>query len=133
MTLTVKAGLKLFVGIVAAALATGVCLWGQAARGPVDPGPRGGAAGAGAPLPGLTADELAFFQDGLSRFLDIETVTGGNNPERVAPQLKPVPFLPLAARCRRFEPRKKPSDCGSYPKWGNQQTAVVHHANRPHS
>jgi CxxC motif-containing protein (DUF1111 family) len=35
--------------------------------------------GAGAPLPGLTADELAFFKDGLSRFLDIETVTGGNN------------------------------------------------------
>ena len=79
MTLTVKAGLKVFVGIVAAALATGVCLSGQAARGPVDPGPRGGAPGAGAPLPGLTADELAFFKDGLSRFLDIETVTGGNN------------------------------------------------------
>ena len=79
MTLRVKAGLKVFVGIVAAALTTGVCLWGQAAGGPVDPGPRGGAADGGAPLPGLTADELAFFKDGLSRFLDIETVTGGNN------------------------------------------------------
>ncbi|MGC2322405.1 MAG: di-heme oxidoredictase family protein [Terriglobales bacterium] len=30
-------------------------------------------------MPGLTADESAFFQDGLTRFLDIETVTGSNN------------------------------------------------------
>jgi CxxC motif-containing protein (DUF1111 family) len=45
----------------------------------VDPGVRGGAAGAGTPLPGLTADETAFFKDGLSRFMEIETVTGGNN------------------------------------------------------
>lgn len=43
------------------------------------PGVRGGAAAAGAPLPGLTADESAFFQDGLARFQDLETVTGGNN------------------------------------------------------
>jgi CxxC motif-containing protein (DUF1111 family) len=40
---------------------------------------RGGAAGAGSPLPGLTADETAFFQDGLARFADIEVVSGGNN------------------------------------------------------
>jgi len=45
----------------------------------MDPGVRGGAAGAGGPLPGLTADETAFFRDGLSRFADIEVVTGGNN------------------------------------------------------
>jgi len=32
-----------------------------APRGPVDPGVRGGAAGAGGPLPGLSAPELAFF------------------------------------------------------------------------
>ncbi|HEV2381015.1 MAG TPA: di-heme oxidoredictase family protein [Terriglobia bacterium] len=44
-----------------------------------DPGVRGGVPGAGTPLPGLTADENAFFQDGLARFQDIETVTGGNN------------------------------------------------------
>lgn len=30
-------------------------------------------------MPGLAADESAFFQDGLARFQDIETVTGGNN------------------------------------------------------
>jgi CxxC motif-containing protein (DUF1111 family) len=46
---------------------------------PRDPGVRGGAAGAGGPLPGLTAEENAFFRDGLARFADIEVVTGGNN------------------------------------------------------
>jgi CxxC motif-containing protein (DUF1111 family) len=45
----------------------------------VDPGVRGGAAAAGGPLKGLTADETTFFNDGLTRFLDIESVTGGNN------------------------------------------------------
>jgi CxxC motif-containing protein (DUF1111 family) len=45
----------------------------------VDPGVRGGAAGAGAPLPGLTADETAFFSDGLARFAEIEVVRGGTN------------------------------------------------------
>jgi CxxC motif-containing protein (DUF1111 family) len=44
-----------------------------------DPGVRGGAAGAGNPLPGLTADESAFFSDGLKRFGEVEVVTGGNN------------------------------------------------------
>src|ERR1035441_81303 len=51
----------------------------QLATAPVDPGVRGGAAGAGSPLQGLTADETAFFQDGLVRFAAIEVVTGGNN------------------------------------------------------
>jgi len=59
--------------------AAGVCSAGQTAKGPVDPGVRAGAAGAGAALPGLTADETAFFQDGLSRFQEVETVKGGNN------------------------------------------------------
>jgi CxxC motif-containing protein (DUF1111 family) len=44
-----------------------------------DPGVRGGAAGAGTPLQGLTADEQAFFSDGLVRFADVEVVKGGNN------------------------------------------------------
>jgi hypothetical protein len=51
----------------------------QTEKTPVDPGVRGGAAGAGEPLPGLTADESVFFQDGLARFAEIESVTGGNN------------------------------------------------------
>jgi CxxC motif-containing protein (DUF1111 family) len=40
---------------------------------------RGGPAGAGTPLKGLTADETAFFQDGLARFAQIEAVTKGSN------------------------------------------------------
>ena len=45
----------------------------------MDPGVRGGAPGAGDPLRGLVADETAFFQDGLARFAEVESVTGGDN------------------------------------------------------
>jgi CxxC motif-containing protein (DUF1111 family) len=51
----------------------------QSVKGAVDPGVRGGPAVAGNPLPGLTADETAFFRDGLARFAEIEVVTGGNS------------------------------------------------------
>jgi CxxC motif-containing protein (DUF1111 family) len=73
-----------FGAIVAVALAMGVHTSGQtksaeSKSGPVDPGVRGGPAGAGTPLKGLTADETAFFQDGQARFADIEVVTGGAN------------------------------------------------------
>ena len=61
------------------ALATSVCTFGQSRSAPIDPGVRGGPAGGGAPLKGLTADEMAFFKDGQARFADIETVTGGAN------------------------------------------------------
>jgi CxxC motif-containing protein (DUF1111 family) len=54
-------------------------VFAQNIKTPRDPGVRGGAAGAGNPLPGLTADESAFFRDGLARFAQIETVTGGAN------------------------------------------------------
>jgi CxxC motif-containing protein (DUF1111 family) len=69
--------------ILLVAVASGVCTLGQSKAqtkpGPVDPGVRGGPAGAGGPLNGLTADETAFFQDGQARFADIEVVTGGAN------------------------------------------------------
>lgn len=51
----------------------------QTPKMPFDPGVRGGAPGAGSPLPGLIADETAFFRDGLARFADIEVVRGGSN------------------------------------------------------
>jgi CxxC motif-containing protein (DUF1111 family) len=70
---------KAFPGLAAAALAMCACALTQAARAPMDPGVRGGAAEAGGPLKGLTADETAFFQDGLARFAQIESVTGGQN------------------------------------------------------
>jgi len=66
-------------GILLLALTTGVYTLAQTTSGPVDPGVRGGPAGAGGPLKGLTADETAFFQDGQARFADVETVTGGVN------------------------------------------------------
>ena len=41
-----------------------------------DPGPRGGSASAGGPLPGLSTKELAFFQAGLTTFQEVDSVTG---------------------------------------------------------
>jgi CxxC motif-containing protein (DUF1111 family) len=40
---------------------------------------RAGPPGAGGPLPGLTADEAAFFKDGQGRFAETEVVQGGSN------------------------------------------------------
>jgi CxxC motif-containing protein (DUF1111 family) len=80
MTTRQKVTLKAFGAFVAAVLATSsVRTSAQTVKMPVDPGVRGGAAGAGTPLQGLTADESAFFRDGLVRFADIEVVTGGKN------------------------------------------------------
>jgi CxxC motif-containing protein (DUF1111 family) len=45
-----------------------------------DRGVRGGPAGAGDPLPGLTPDESAFFEAGLEEFVEIETVPEGVGP-----------------------------------------------------
>ncbi len=66
-------------GIVAVALTPGVFAFGQSKPAPVDPGVRGGPAGAGTSLKNLTADETAFFQDGQGRFAEIEVVQGGSN------------------------------------------------------
>ena len=74
-----KVGLKRSSGIVAVALAVCACTLGQTKAGLADPGVRGGPAGAGGPLPGLTADEAAYFQDGQARFASVETVTKGRN------------------------------------------------------
>src|SRR5882762_1711647 len=45
-----------------------------------DPGPRGGAAGAGAPIAALTKTELAFFNAGKDEFAQQEEVTDGLGP-----------------------------------------------------
>jgi CxxC motif-containing protein (DUF1111 family) len=74
-----KVGLKRFGGIVPVALALCAYTLGQTKVGLVDPGARGGPAGAGGPLQGLTSDEAAFFQDGQARFADVEAVTKGTN------------------------------------------------------
>jgi CxxC motif-containing protein (DUF1111 family) len=41
-----------------------------------DPGVRGGPAGAGGPLPGLSANEVAFFTAAKARFQEIDSVSG---------------------------------------------------------
>jgi len=65
-------------GLVAIAFAApNVCISGGKAKGPVDPGVRGGPAGAGNPFSNLTADETIFFQDGFTRFAEVEVVAGG--------------------------------------------------------
>ncbi|HUD63588.1 MAG TPA: di-heme oxidoredictase family protein [Candidatus Sulfotelmatobacter sp.] len=61
------------------ALITCGCAFSQAKSAPLDPGVRGGAAGAGGPLQGLTADETAFFLDGQARFAETEVVANGSN------------------------------------------------------
>ena len=45
-----------------------------------DPGPRGGPLGAGGPLPGLTAKELAFFTAGKDDFEEVEGAADGLGP-----------------------------------------------------
>ena len=41
-----------------------------------DPGVRASEVQAGGPLPGLSADELQYFQDGMTRFMEVDSVTG---------------------------------------------------------
>jgi CxxC motif-containing protein (DUF1111 family) len=80
MTTRQKVALKTFGAFAAAVLAMScVSTSAQKVKAPVDPGVRGGGAGAGAPLNGLTADETAFFRDGLTRFIEVEVVKGGQN------------------------------------------------------
>src|ERR1700732_2992788 len=59
-----------------AALLTATCCFAQS-----DPGPRGGAPGAGAPIGGLTAGELDFFNNhGVPQFSQVEAVADGLGP-----------------------------------------------------
>jgi CxxC motif-containing protein (DUF1111 family) len=80
MTTRRKVALKAFGAFVAIVFAT-ACIRtsAQTVKAPVDPGVRGGAVGAGNPLNNLTADEKTFFQDGLTRFIEVEVVQGGSN------------------------------------------------------
>jgi CxxC motif-containing protein (DUF1111 family) len=59
--------LFLMAGVFAANLAT-------------DPGVRGGAAGAGTAIPGLTTNETAFFQAGAEAFAELDNVSDGLGP-----------------------------------------------------
>src|SRR5215472_17209212 len=79
MTTPKRVVFKAFGVFVGAVLTSCVFAPDQTITEPKDPGVRGGPPNAGSPLQGLTADESAFFRDGLARFADVEVVTGGNN------------------------------------------------------
>ena len=66
--------------LIAAGISSCISPPSGAAPGVHDPGVRGGPAGAGDPLPGLTADETAFFNDGRARFLEVDAVKDGLGP-----------------------------------------------------
>jgi CxxC motif-containing protein (DUF1111 family) len=53
---------------------------GSTATSPVDPGVRGGAPGAGGPLPGLSQNELNFFNAAAKVFAEVEQVANGLGP-----------------------------------------------------
>ena len=63
-----------------AVFAMGACQSSRPAPDVHDPGVRGGQPGAGGPLPGLTPDEAAFFQDGLGKFVEVDSVPQGLGP-----------------------------------------------------
>jgi hypothetical protein len=71
-TIVVSAGIALF--------ALQVRISSQTAFVARDPGVRGGAAGAGAPLPGLTSRELDFFDAGKEEFEEAEDIAEGTGP-----------------------------------------------------
>src|SRR5262249_17695781 len=48
----------------------------MAQNSPLDPGPRGGSAGAGGAVAGLTVKEKKFFDDGAEEFAEVQSVTG---------------------------------------------------------
>jgi len=58
-------------------LAFGLGVQGQSPAS--DPGPRTGAPGAGGPIAGLNAFQLAYFADGQSRFQNVDTVRNSKN------------------------------------------------------
>jgi CxxC motif-containing protein (DUF1111 family) len=77
----------------------------------VDPGPRGGSAGAGGAIAGLTLKEGKFFSDGLSRFSEVDTVANGLGPRF---------NMNSCAGCHAF-----PADGGSSPASNPQVTGNV--------
>jgi hypothetical protein len=67
-------------GLALAQNAAGTTVNTRAPRSAVDPGVRGGAPGAGGPLPGLNPVEQAFFNAATGTFAELETVPTGLGP-----------------------------------------------------
>jgi CxxC motif-containing protein (DUF1111 family) len=58
----------------------GFLLLTTATRAQTDPGPRGGSAGAGGAIPGLSGSQGAYFTEGQTRFQEVEGVANGLGP-----------------------------------------------------
>jgi len=82
-----------------------------------DPGVRGGAPGAGSPIPGLTVKEGKFFSSGQDQFKQIQSVTG--SVAGTEPGLGPRFNLNSCAGCHAF-----PAVGGSSPQLRNPQVDV---------
>jgi hypothetical protein len=99
----------------------GLFLIGLAPLAPAqtDPGPRPGPPGAGQPLPGLTANELAWFDAGASRFQEIDSVSG-TQPGATGSGLGPRFNMNSCAGCHA-----QPTPGGSSPSPASKQNPQV--------
>ena len=72
--------LRLFLILVCSVFAAALLVYAQTPEptGPKDPGVRTGSVSAGTPLSTLTSDQLQYFQDGQTRFNNVDSVTGAN-------------------------------------------------------
>ena len=64
-----------------------------------DSGPRGGSAGAGGPIAGLTSQERQFFEQGLEQFLEVQSVQGELFFPDTEPGLGPTFNMDSCAGC----------------------------------
>jgi len=133
MTTRQKFALRAVGAFVAIVLATS-CLRpsAQTVKAPVDPGVRGGAAGAGNPLKNLTADENTFFQDGFTRFIAAEVVQGGSN-NGLGPRFNSNQCLACHAQPSPggTSPAQNPLIAVATLQWGKERGALVRHGERP--
>ena len=121
-----------------AALAAAASFGALAAANPVDPGVRTAPTDNGppVPLPGLGADELAFFEDGLARFNTIEVVSGAlpNQGNGLGPRFNSN----SCASCHsqpyvgRQQPRSKPAHRHRDRGGSDQRDSLVHRCARTH-
>src|SRR5262245_32375065 len=82
MRLPERRPFKTIAGAIISAAYVVVCLTTALAQTtPTDPGPRGGAAGAGGSIAGLTVKESKFFDSGLDEFQELQSVLEGQASE----------------------------------------------------
>lgn len=73
--------MSIFLLLVCSVLAASMLVYAQSptpSGGATDPGVRAGSVNAGQPLTTLTSSQLEFFQDGQTRFNNVDSVTGAN-------------------------------------------------------